>query len=79
MAFRRKMSWDDFSETYFISHKADTIMAGAEDKAVVADSNEVALQEFEAGVRRSIKQAGAGLVKTFKTKEEFLKHLKNLE
>lgn len=54
-------------------------MAGAENKAVAVDANEAALQEFEAGVRRSIKQADAGLVKTFKTKEEFLKHLKSLK
>ncbi len=54
-------------------------MAGAKEKAVVQDANEAALREFEAGVRRSIKQADAGLVKTFKTKEEFLNHLKNLE
>ena len=38
-----------------------------------------ALKEFEDGVRRSIRQADAGLVKSFKTKEEFLSHLKNLE
>lgn len=54
-------------------------MAGAEDPAIAQDANEAALQEFEAGVRRSIKQADAGIVKTFKTKEEFLNHLKNLE
>ena len=54
-------------------------MAGATKKAAVQNANEAALQEFEAGVGRSIKQADAGLVKTFKTKEEFLNHLKNLE
>jgi hypothetical protein len=54
-------------------------MSGAAKKAVIQDANEAALQEFEAGVRRSIKQADAGLVRTFKTKEEFLNHLKNLE
>jgi hypothetical protein len=54
-------------------------MAGATKKAITQDSDEAALQEFEAGVRRSIKQADAGLVRTFKTKEEFLNHLKNLE
>ncbi len=67
------------NETYFISYEVNNLMAGAEDKAVAVDANEAALQEFEAGVRRSIKQADAGLVKTFKTKEEFLKHLKSLE
>lgn len=54
-------------------------MAGAAKRGVIQDANEAALKEFEAGVRRSIKQADAGLVKTFKTKEEFLEHLKNLE
>jgi len=54
-------------------------MAGITEKAVSQDANEAALQEFEAGLARSIKQYKAGLVKTFKTKEEFLNHLKNLE
>ena len=54
-------------------------MAGAKNKTIIQDPNEAALNEFEVGVRRSIKQADAGLVKTFKTKEEFLNHLKNLE
>ena len=54
-------------------------MAGAENHVTPQDSNEIALQEFEAGVKRSLKQADAGLVKTFKTKEEFLNRLKNLE
>jgi hypothetical protein len=54
-------------------------MAGAKEKAITQDANEAALQEFEAGVRRSIKQAEAGKVETFKTKEEFLNHLKNLD
>ena len=46
---------------------------------VIQDANEAALQEFEAGLSRSISQYKAGLVKTFKTKEDFLDHLKNLE
>jgi hypothetical protein len=46
---------------------------------VIQDANEAALQEFEAGLARSISQYKAGLVKTFKTKEDFLDHLKNLE
>ena len=46
---------------------------------VIQDANEAALQEFEAGLSRSISQYQAGLVKTFKTKEDFLDHLKNLE
>ncbi|MCK9564508.1 MAG: hypothetical protein M0Q43_00495 [Methanothrix sp.] len=54
-------------------------MAGATEKAVMQDANEAALKEFKEGVKRSIKQADSGLVKTFKTKEEFLDHLKNLE
>lgn len=54
-------------------------MAGVSEKAVVIqDANEAALREFEEGVRRSIKQADEGLVKTSKTKEEFLNHLKTL-
>lgn len=44
-----------------------------------ADANKAALREFEAGLRRSIKQADTGSVKSFKTKEEFRDHLKNLE
>jgi hypothetical protein len=55
------------------------IMAGATEKAVIQDANEAVLKEFKEGVRRSIRQADAGLVKAFKTKEEFLNHLKNLE
>jgi hypothetical protein len=54
-------------------------MAGAKEKAVIQDANEASLQKFEAGLQRSIEQADAGLVKTFKTKEEFVNHLKNLE
>ncbi len=54
-------------------------MAGALKKAEVQDADEAALREFEAGLARSIDQYKAGLVKTFKTKEEFLDHLKNLE
>jgi hypothetical protein len=54
-------------------------MAGAEEKIVAVDANEAALKDYEEGVRRSIKQADAGLVQSFKTKEEFLNHLKNLE
>ena len=54
-------------------------MAGAKEKMVVLSANEAALKDFEEGVRRSIRQADAGLVRSFKTKEEFLNHLKNLE
>ncbi len=66
-------------EIYFPPEREVHIMAGAEDQAVTQDTNEAALQEFEAGLARSISQYKAGLVKTFKTKEEFLDHLKNLE
>lgn len=54
-------------------------MAGATEKAIILDADEAALKEFKEGVKRSISQADAGLVKTFKTKEEFLEHLMNLE
>lgn len=54
-------------------------MACAEENIVAVDPNENALKEFEEGVRRSIRQADEGLVKSFNTKEEFLNHLKNLE
>ena len=54
-------------------------MAGAKEKIVAVDANENALKEFEEGVRRSIRQADAGLVKSYRTKKEFLSHLKNLE
>ena len=54
-------------------------MAGAEEDVLAMDANEAALKEFEAGLRRSIKQADAGLVRTFKSKEEFLDYLKSLE
>jgi hypothetical protein len=40
-------------------------MAGAAKEAIIQDANEAALQEFEAGVRRSIKQADAVLASTF--------------
>jgi hypothetical protein len=54
-------------------------MAGAKEEAIIKDAHEAFLQEFEAGVRRSIKNADAGIVESFKTKEEFQNHLKNLE
>ncbi len=53
-------------------------MAGATKKAAVQDANEAALQEFEAGVRRSIKQADASQMETFGDKESFLDHLRQL-
>ena len=54
-------------------------MSGAKEEAIIKDADDGSLQEFEAGVRRSIKHADAGIVESFKTKEEFLNHLKNLE
>ena len=54
-------------------------MAGASKEVVVQYANEAALREFEEGLARSIKQYKAGEVKSFKTKEDFLNHLKNLE
>jgi len=54
-------------------------MAGAENQIVIQSADEAALREFEVGLKRSIKQADTGLVKTFKTKDEFLGHLKSLE
>jgi len=50
-------------------------MAGATEKAIIQDANEAALKEFKEGTKRSVRQADAGLVKAFKTKEEFLDHL----
>jgi hypothetical protein len=55
------------------------VRAGRREESISQDDTEAALQKFEGGARRSIKQADAGLVKTFKTKGEFLDHLKNLE
>jgi hypothetical protein len=54
-------------------------MAAVKEKVITQDANEAALKEFEAGLARSISQYKAGLVKSFKTKEEFLDHLKSLE
>ena len=50
-------------------------MAGATEKAVIQDANEAALQEFEAGLARSIKQYKAGEVEAFDDKEEFIRTL----
>ena len=52
-------------------------MAGAEE-SVIQDANEIALREFEEGIKRSIRQCNLGEVKSFKTKEEFLDHLRRL-
>jgi len=50
-------------------------MAEATEKAVSVDANEAALQKFEAGLARSIKQYKAGEVETFDDKDEFLRTL----
>jgi len=50
-------------------------MAGAEEKAVSQDANEVALKKFEDGLVRSIEQYKAGKVEVFKEKDEFLRSL----
>lgn len=44
----------------------------------IQDANEAAVKEFGARFVGASK-ADAGLVKTFKTKEEFLNHSKNLD
>ena len=54
-------------------------MAGTKENAVTQDAKEAALRDFEESVRRSIEQTDAGLVKTFKTPEELLNYLKNIE
>jgi hypothetical protein len=54
-------------------------MAGTKEDSVPQNAKEAVLQDFEEGVRRSIEQADAGLMKTFKTPEELLDYLKNLE
>jgi hypothetical protein len=53
-------------------------MAVASEEVVVQDASEVALREFEEGIKRSIRQCNLGEVKSFKTKEEFLIHLRKL-
>ena len=54
-------------------------MAVTEEKAAMPDSKDAALRDFEDSIRRSIRQADSGLVKTFKTAEEFLNYLNDLE
>jgi hypothetical protein len=50
-------------------------MAGASEKIVIQDANEVALKKFEAGLARSIKQYKAGKVEAFDDKDEFIRTL----
>ena len=53
-------------------------MAEASEEVVIQEVNEVDLREFEEGLARRIKQCNSGNVKSFKTKEEFLDHLRKL-
>ena len=53
-------------------------MAEASEYVVIQDAIEIALREFEEGLKRSIKQCNSGDVKSFKTKEEFLDHLRKI-
>jgi hypothetical protein len=53
-------------------------MAEAKEKAVSVDANEAALQKFEAGLARSIKQYKSGQVETFEDKAAFLAHLRQV-
>jgi len=62
-------------QTYFPLADIALIMAGAEEKAVSQDANEVALKKFEDGLVRSIEQYKAGKVEVFKEKDEFLRSL----
>jgi len=52
--------------------------ASQEDKEHLIDEEAQKLAEFEAHIRRGIKQFEAGLGKTFDDKEEFLNYLRNL-
>ena len=53
-------------------------VASQEDKEHLTDEEAQKLAEFEAHIRRGIKQFEAGLGKTFDDKEEFLNYLRNL-
>ena len=53
-------------------------VASQEDKEHLTDEEAQKLAEFEAHIRRGIKQFEAGLGKTFDNKEEFLNYLRNL-
>ena len=45
----------------------------------ITEKEDTALVEFKAGVVRSMKQYGAGLVKTFDNVDDFLADLRNPE
>jgi hypothetical protein len=53
-------------------------VASREDGELLTDEEAQKLAEFEAHIRRGIKQFEAGLGKTFDDKEEFLNYLRNL-
>ena len=53
-------------------------VASQEDKEHLTDEEAQKLAEFEAHIRRGIKQFEAGLGKTFDDNEELLNYLRNL-
>jgi hypothetical protein len=53
-------------------------VASQEDEEHLTDEEAQKLAEFEAHIRRGIKQFEAGLGKTFDDKEAFLNYLRNL-
>jgi hypothetical protein len=55
-----------------------TTVASQEKEEHLTDEEAQKLAEFEAHIRRGIKQFEAGLGKTFDDKEEFLNYLRNL-
>ena len=60
------------------SLKAKEAITAEEIERPLTDEEAQKLTEFEAHIRRSIKQFEAGLGRTFDDKEEFLNYLRNL-
>jgi hypothetical protein len=60
------------------SLKAKQAITAEEIERPLTDEEAQKLTEFEAHIRRSIKQFEAGLGRTFDDKEEFLNYLRNL-
>jgi hypothetical protein len=60
------------------SLKAKKAITAEEIERPLTDEEAQKLTEFEAHIRRSIKQFEAGLGRTFDDKEEFLNYLRNL-
>jgi len=58
--------------------KEREVIAPQESGDHLTDEEEQKLAEFEAHIRRGIKQFEAGLGKTFDDKDEFLNYLRNL-